>query len=120
MMPDNDLSVLGKRLRKVRKERGFTQERLSEASGVSVRHIAKIEKGVINPSYEILSALVTAMGVTFDAILSPTTEQEDAEIQEIIGLYKACPDDGRRLILATTRALANELMDIDMRNKFKK
>ena len=39
--------------------RGFTQERLSDVSGVSVRHIAKIEKGVINPSFDILEKLIT-------------------------------------------------------------
>ena len=44
-MPEDILSVLGSRLRKARNDRDFTQERLSEVSGVSARHIANIEKG---------------------------------------------------------------------------
>ena len=35
----------------------------------------------------------------------------EVEIQEIAGLYRACPEQGRRLILASARAMAHELMD---------
>ena len=40
---------LGNKLKNVRKTRGLTQEELSALSGVSTRHISKIEKGVMNP-----------------------------------------------------------------------
>lgn len=110
-MPENDFSKLGNAVRNARKNRGFTQERLSDVSGVSVRHIAKIEKGVINPSFDILEKLITALGTSFDAFYNPETDKEAAELQEIVSLYKACPPNGKRLIAATTRALANELMD---------
>ena len=55
--------------------------------------------------------MVKALGVSFDAIFDPADEQVEAEIQEIAGLYRACPEQGRRLILASTRAMAYELMD---------
>ena len=42
-MPNNDLPVLGERLKKARKDCGLTQEQLAERSGLSTRHIAKIE-----------------------------------------------------------------------------
>ena len=54
-MPDDVLKRLGSRMQAARKDCGLTQDELSAASGVSVRHIAKIEKGVMNPSFEILS-----------------------------------------------------------------
>lgn len=110
-MPEGDFSKLGNAMRSARKSRGFTQERLSDVSGVSVRHIAKIEKGVINPSFDILEKLIKALGTSFDAFYNPETDKEAAELQEIISLYKACPPNGKRLIAATTRALANELME---------
>ncbi|MDO5346833.1 MAG: helix-turn-helix transcriptional regulator [Lachnospiraceae bacterium] len=113
-MPEGDFTRLGNAMRNARKSRGFTQERLSDVSGVSVRHIAKIEKGVINPSFDILEKLITALGTSFDAFYNPATDKEGAELQEIISLYKACPPDGKRLIVATTRALANELMDTNL------
>lgn len=33
----------------------------------------------------------------------------EREVQEVSGLYRACPEQGRRLVLATVRAMANEL-----------
>ena len=111
-MPNDLLSVLGARLKKARNDRDFTQEQLASLTGLSARHIAKIEKGEVNPSFEVLSTLVKALGVSFDAIFDPADEQVEAEIQEITGLYRACPEQGRRLILASTRAMAHELMDV--------
>lgn len=93
--------------------RGFTQEQLSDVSGHSVRHIANIEKGDVNPSFEVLYALVKVLGVSFDSIFDPAGEQLEAEIQEITGLYRSCPEQGRRLIWASICAMANELMNHD-------
>lgn len=39
-------------------------------SNVSVRHIAKIEKGVINPSFDILEKLITALAATTRALVN--------------------------------------------------
>ena len=110
-MPNNDLPVLGERLKKARKDCGLTQEQLAERSGLSTRHIAKIEKGDVNPSFEVLSTLVKTLGVSFDAIFDPASEQVEAALQEIAGLYRACPEQGRRLILAAVRAMVKALMD---------
>ena len=110
-MPSMNLVELGARLRTARNSRGFTLDQLSDRSGYSSRHIANIEKGDVNPSFEVLSNLVKALGVSFDAVFDPADEQMEAEIQEITGLYRACPEQGRRLILASTRAMAHELMD---------
>lgn len=110
-MPNNDLPVLGERLKKARKDCGLTQEQLAERSGLSTRHIAKIEKGDVNPSFEVLSTLVKTLGVSFDAIFDPASEQVEADLQEIAGLYRACPEQGRRLILAAVRAMVKALMD---------
>ena len=113
-MQNDILPVLGARLKAARKGRNLTQERLADLSGLSARHIANIEKGDVNPSFEAIRTLVKILGVSFDAIFDPATEQVEAEIQEIIGLYRACPEQGQRLILAAIRAMAHELMDIDI------
>ena len=110
-MPNNVLPILGERLKKARKDRGLTQEQLAERAGLSARHIAKIEKGDVNPSFEVLSTLVKTLGVSFDAIFDPASEQVAAELQEIAGLYRACPEQGWQLILAAIWAMARELMD---------
>lgn len=110
-MPNNVLPVLGERLKKARKDCDLTQEQLAERTGLSTRHIAKIEKGDVNPSFEVLSTLVETLGVSFDAIFNPASEQVEAELQEIAGLFRACPEKGQRLILAVVRVLTHEMMD---------
>ena len=110
-MPNEVLVEGGARLRAIRKERGYTQEQLAELTNLSTRHIAGIEKGEANPSFEVLYTITTVLGTSFDAIFNPADEQVEREIQEISGLYRACPEQGRRLILVSTRAMAQELMD---------
>ena len=110
-MPNEVLVEGGARLRAVRKERGYTQEQLAELTKLSTRHIAGIEKGEANPSFEVLYTITTVLGVSFDVIFNPADEQVEREIQEITGLYRACPEQGRRLILASIRAMVHELTD---------
>ena len=110
-MPNEVLVGGGAQLRAIRKERGYTQEQLAELTKLSTRHIAGIEKGEANPSFEVLYTITTVLGVSFDVIFNPADEQVEREIQEITGLYRACPEQGRRLILASIRAMVHELTD---------
>lgn len=55
------------------------------------RHIADIENGEANPSFEALYAIITVLGTSFDAVFNPSDEQAEREIQELAGLYRACP-----------------------------
>lgn len=118
-MPEEQFERLGAALVNARKARGFIQERLSDVAGVSVRYISRIEHGKVNPSYDILGKLEKALGVSFDSFLNPATEQEEEMLQDIINLYRACPSNGKRLIAATIRALANELMDTKLEQQEK-
>ena len=115
-MPNEVLVEGGARLRAVRKERGYTQERLAELTKLSTRHIAGIEKGEANPSFEVLYTITSVLGVSFDAIFNPADEQFEREIQEITGLYRACPEQGRQMDLAAIRAMVNKMMDTSGEN----
>lgn len=79
-------------------------------SGLAVRTISRIERGVMNPSFEVLATLVDVLGISFDFLFTSPDEQ-DTDLQEMIGLYRACPKQGRRLILASTRAMVHEQKD---------
>ena len=70
-MPNSDLKVLGEKVRKERRLAGLTQEQLAERCHVSTKHIANIEKGSMNPSYEILLAIARVLPVSLDALITP-------------------------------------------------
>lgn len=110
-MPDDIYKHLGSCMRKHRKDCGLTQQQLSDKAGVSVREIAKIEKGIINPSFEVLHALVTTMGVPPYGLFYPDLPDDERKTEQLTGYYKACPLGDRGLILKTVQFLAYELKD---------
>jgi transcriptional regulator with XRE-family HTH domain len=54
---------LGKRVRELRKAKGWTQEKLEENSGLDRTYISDIERGVRNPSFKSLEKLAKALKV---------------------------------------------------------
>lgn len=116
-MPEDKLVTLGKGLREARKRRGLSQERLSELTGVSTRHIGGIEKGEINPSFEVINHLLEFLGTSFDTILHPIAEQQQREINEITDLYRLCSTEKQKVLLATIRTLGQELLGTDIRSE---
>lgn len=111
-MPEGKLNKLGIKLKKCRKDRHMTQEMLSDASGVAVRTISKIERGLMNPSFEILSVLVSVLGMSFDSLFISNEPPVIEDEQDLIDLYRSCPQTGRHLILETVRTISRELNDI--------
>lgn len=110
-MPDDILVKLGVYLKKSRESRSMTQQRLSDLSGIAVRTISKIERGRMNPSFEILSILVPILGISFDSLFSTSSDSVDSELHEIAVLYRKCSEQGRRLIMNSTRIIADEMID---------
>ena len=70
-MPIDDLTALGQKMREARKEKGLTQQELADLSHVSIKQIAKIAKGKINPSYLILKALAKVLPISLDTLINP-------------------------------------------------
>ena len=90
-MPDKSLDRLAVAIRAARNQREMTQEKLSELSGVSVRHIGKIENGEINPSFEVLLSLVTILKISFDTLFYQDSTKENVNINELGAVYRFCP-----------------------------
>lgn len=57
------LSILARRIRERRTERGLTQEALAERAGISANYLAKLELGWKTPSVDTLVRLARALGV---------------------------------------------------------
>ena len=109
LMQDKNLKKLGKQVRQLRKGRHWSQQKLSDVSGLAVRTISRIERGLMNPSFEVLATLVDVLGISFDFLFT-SSDNQDTDLQEITGLYRACPEQGQQLILAVIRTMTNELI----------
>lgn len=64
-----DKSVLGKRLRDIRQEKGYTQSALAEIADIGNVYLGEIERGLKMPSLNIFIKLIEALDVSADYIL---------------------------------------------------
>ena len=56
--------VLGQRLRELRRRRGETLTETAERAGISPQYLSEIERGLKDPSSEVLAAVAGALGAT--------------------------------------------------------
>ena len=62
--------MLSKRLKELRKERDWTQQKLAEKAGLSFNAITKIEQGAAaHPTLKTLLKLADAFGISLDALV---------------------------------------------------
>jgi transcriptional regulator with XRE-family HTH domain len=57
-------SGLGKAIRRLREERGITQEGLAHEAGSTVATISSIERGRSNPNWGTVESIAGALGVS--------------------------------------------------------
>lgn len=112
MQVDNfDLcTALGIRLRNARQECHLTQEQLALRASVSSRHISKIENGEMNPSYEVLYSLITAMNISADTLFFPPQPEDDPLYQKFMFFFRACPVNKRELLLRVMEFIISNLL----------
>ena len=69
MSSNKDLSTLAKNIRKLRKKRNLSQDKLSKLANMSHNTIIKIESGLIkNPKIETVQNIADAFGVSLDEL----------------------------------------------------
>ena len=62
-----DYKDIGQRIKAKRIEKGFTQEQLSEISGISQKHISRIEQGYHDTHFTMIYKIAKALNVPIDA-----------------------------------------------------
>ena len=65
---------LGPAIRRVRRERGLTQEELAGEVGASVAHLSRLESGARQPSLDGLLRVAAALGVEVGELLEASEE----------------------------------------------
>ena len=55
--------VFGKNVRRFREAKGWSQDKLSEMSGLHRTYISGIERGVRNPTIQIVHEIAVALGM---------------------------------------------------------
>ena len=64
------IKELGRRIQKARKEKGLTQQELADLSHVSLKHVQGCERGVKNPSFEVLRSFCFFLNLSLDYLMN--------------------------------------------------
>lgn len=79
------LAEVGPRLRRIRKERGATLAGLSDATGISVSTLSRLESGLRKPSLELLLPIARAHEVALDELVgAPAVRDPRVRSQPIV------------------------------------
>lgn len=68
--------LVGRNLRRVRLDKGLTQEKLAERSGYAQQYISNVERGRENPTVITVYELASALGVSHMALMEPDAQAE--------------------------------------------
>ncbi len=63
---------MGQKMKRLRKENGFTQKQIAERIGLAVSAVSSYESGARYPSYEVLIKLARIYHVSADYLLGMT------------------------------------------------
>ncbi len=91
----NELNIeVGARITELRKQRGYTREKLSELADVSVQFLADIEKGRKSMTVATLKRIANALLVPTDYIVNGTTGNSDND--GIISIINTLSDQNKK------------------------
>ncbi len=75
---------MGKEIRRLREDRGITQEALAEVLNVTAQSVSKWERGTSMPDVQILPQIAVYFGVTIDQLFAMGPEQQMERIENRI------------------------------------
>lgn len=66
---NNMLKGIGQRIQKYRLEKKLTQEQLAEMTGISQKHISRLERGIHAPHFDMIIKIAKALDVSTDIFI---------------------------------------------------
>ncbi len=67
--------LLGANVRRLRESMGWSQDKLSEKSGLHRTYISGIERGIRNPTISIVDQVATSLNVTVSELFTENEKQ---------------------------------------------
>jgi transcriptional regulator with XRE-family HTH domain len=103
-----DYKLIGQRLQKIRKERGFTQEQLAEAMTYSPGYISQIERGLSRPNLDTIAGICNFLNCDISEVLSQSNSVCNYMIPDLNELYTQLNPDERRMLYHLLKTYIDE------------
>ena len=107
------MDTLGKRLNYVRRKKGYTQDSLAEAIGVSRGVIFNLEKDKTTPQMIVINAICQTLGINKNWMTDGVGDMEDKSdfiqstkiLAELYDVAKKLPEEEQLFLLDTVKAV---------------
>jgi len=76
----NDSERFGQRLRTVRESAGFKQVQLAQLLDVDSKHLSRLERGKVNPSFEIIFRIARTLKISPSLLFEFDDPESDPKI----------------------------------------
>lgn len=70
-----EAELFGTTVRRIREQRGLSQDRVCEAAGLSQRYLSALERGENSPTLTVILQLCNALGVSPSELLDDVWQQ---------------------------------------------
>ena len=100
-----DYTNVGKRMKTLRKQAGYTQEQIADALDVTVAFISNIENDRVKMNLRVLSYYAKLLNVSIDYLLRPDGEKDDVLNKEILRLLEKFSTDDKEKFVKVLRIL---------------
>lgn len=94
---------LARRIQRLRRRLGLTQEALAERAGVSADTIGRLEQAVGTPSLQTMDRVAEALGTTVPVLLARGSSEE------FVALVDSLPEREQEYVRVMVRALATHI-----------
>lgn len=103
----DELRLLGKRIKELRKKRGLTQEELAEKCHIHYKFLGGIERATTNPTLNILMRIAAGLGTSLAELFRYESSADDpARIRKrLLEGIRKCSDPEALLLYRVYRAL---------------
>ena len=103
-------SILGNNIRKVRKAKNITQEKLAEYADVSTVFISQIENGIGKPSLETMSKISNVLHTSIDDLLKNSVEySHGSDYDELIFLLSNKNTDEINFVISIVKSILKNI-----------
>lgn len=101
-----EVQGLGKRINMVRKDKGFTSDKLSELCNINATYLRQIEGGAKVPSLPVFISICSALEISPDYLLRDVLkDNEICKIRELDDLWDSASPSQQEIAVAMLRAV---------------
>ena len=102
-----DYKLIGERIREARKEKGLTQEKLSEEIDVTIAFLSRIERGAAQINLKRLAQISTTLDIPIEKLITGTaTASINYLDKDLYNILIQCTPEKQRLIYNIAKIVA--------------